>query len=114
MTARETLAARLAKMAPMMPRHERLAVLDHVEGSPGLGRLAPGAALRLAMIAYARHALTDYEAMLSEGYAPEAARHFCRDAIEGILKDWGARPLAPEEGGKGRRLKPPGRRPPGP
>ena len=82
-------AATLA-LAPRIPAHELAEVTAHALHSPGLRNAAPESAAWLSLVAYVRHAHTDYEAMLEDGYGVEAARHFCRDAINDVLRDWGA------------------------
>ncbi|KAB0680805.1 DUF2293 domain-containing protein [Aureimonas leprariae] len=59
--------------------------------------LSPGAALWLAIVAHIRHAHTDYDALMDEGYDRDAARFFVVDAINATLDHWGStRRLEPE------------------
>lgn len=87
------LAAALSRLAPRLPRFETLAVLDQAMGSPGLRGAAPETAARLSLIAYARHALTDYDALLEEGYDRDSARHFVLDEMNAALAQWGAKEI---------------------
>jgi hypothetical protein len=60
-----------------------------------LRHAAPENAAWLSLIAYIRHALTEYDALLDEGYDQASARHFVAPEIEAILTRWGVRrPLA--------------------
>ena len=52
--------------------------------------LSPPVALWLAAVAHIRHAHTDYDALLDEGYERDAARFFVLDAINAVLDRWGA------------------------
>jgi hypothetical protein len=52
----------------------------------------------LAAIAHIRHAHSEYDTLLEEGYEKDAARHFCLDAINDKLTDWrSSRLLDPSE-----------------
>lgn len=93
---REAVAEALARLAPRLPAFEAEAALDRALASPGLRRAAPGTAARLALIAYARHVFTDYDALLAEGYDRDSARHFVLDDLNAALAAWGA-PSIPEE-----------------
>lgn len=55
-----------------------------------LRTLGPSTALWLAAIAHIRHAHTDYDALLADGYDRDAARYFVLDAINAVLDRWGA------------------------
>jgi hypothetical protein len=47
------------------------------------------------MVAFVRHALTEYDSLLEEGYDQESARHFVAGDIQAVLTEWGVRrPLA--------------------
>jgi hypothetical protein len=88
----------LRRLAPRMPAHEFGAVVDHALDSPGLRAAAPEAAAWLSLVAYVRHALTDYDDLLDEGYDRDSARHFVADQIREILTGWGVRrPLTAED-----------------
>ncbi|GIL41268.1 hypothetical protein TMPK1_35050 [Rhodospirillales bacterium TMPK1] len=52
---------------------------------------SPEAAAWLSAVAYARHSFTDYDQMLSDGYDQESARHFTLEALNDVLRGWGAR-----------------------
>jgi hypothetical protein len=91
MNRRSAIEAAVRHFAPRIPRHEFMAVLDHALGSPGLARAAPAAAAWLSLVAYVRHALTEYDDLLADGYDAESARHFVREDINVVLESWGCR-----------------------
>lgn len=86
---RTAIALALAVLAPRIPAFDREAVLDLAEDSPGLSRASPQAAAWLALTSHVRHAHTDYDAMLDDGYDVEAARHFCLSEMRHTLTFWG-------------------------
>jgi hypothetical protein len=83
------LAAALRAIAPKLPPHEFGAVMDHVRDSAGLRSAAPESAAWLALTAYARHALTDYDDLLAQGYDRDSARHFVAADMDAVLASWG-------------------------
>ncbi|MBC8129971.1 MAG: DUF2293 domain-containing protein [Rhizobiaceae bacterium] len=52
--------------------------------------LSPDTALWLAAVAHIRHAHTDYDMLMDDGYDRDAARFFVLDEINGVLDHWGA------------------------
>ena len=98
MPNRVDIETALRRLAPRMPAHEFVAVVDHALDSPGLRVASPEAAAWLSLVAYVRHTLTDYDALLEEGYDRDSARHFVADEIRDILGRWGVRrPLTDED-----------------
>lgn len=91
MSRREAVAGALARLAPRLPRFEAGTVLDRALASPGLRSAAPENAAWLALVAYARHAATEYDALLADGYDRDSARHFVLDDLNAALSGWGAR-----------------------
>lgn len=89
-TRREILASALARIAPRLPTYETAVVLDRALASPGLRRAQANKAAWLALVAYARHACTDYDDLLAEGYDRDSARHFVCDDINVALVSWGS------------------------
>jgi hypothetical protein len=88
----------LRRLAPRIPAHELGAVIDHALDSAGLRTSAPETAAWLSLVAYVRHALTDYDGLLDEGYDRDSARFFVADEIREILGTWGVRrPLTAED-----------------
>ena len=98
MPSRAAIAAALRHLAPRLPAHEFAAVVDHAKASPGLSVASPENAAWLSLVAYARHTMTDYDALLADGYARDSARHFVADELSELLAGWGVRRLlTPEE-----------------
>jgi len=98
MLSRSSIESALRHLAPKLPAHEFGAVVDHAMDSPGLGVAAPEKAAWLSLVAYARHTMTDYDALLAEGYDRDSARHFVAGDLEELLAGWGVRrKLAPDE-----------------
>lgn len=98
MPTRSAIAAALRHLAPRLPAHEFVAVVDHAMDSPGLSVASPENAAWLSLVAYARHTMTDYDALLAEGYDRDSARHFVAGELEELLAGWGVRrKLTPTE-----------------
>lgn len=91
MAKRDEVEAALRLLAPNIPAHEFACVCDHAMDSPGLRGAAPGMAAWLSLTAYVRHVFTDYDALLGEGYEPDAARFFVAGDMNAILAGWGVR-----------------------
>ena len=91
MTKRTEIEAALRRLAPKIPAHEFAAVADHAMDSAGLRSAAPEVAAWLSLVTYVRHALTEYDELLEEGYETDSARHFVADAMNAILRGWGVR-----------------------
>jgi hypothetical protein len=91
------IAEALRRLAPRIPAHEFGAVIDHALTSRGLRAAAPEAAAWLSLVAYVRHALTDYDRLLEEGYDADSARFFVADEIDAVLEAWGATRRVGEE-----------------
>jgi hypothetical protein len=90
MSRRAALEAAVRALAPRIPKHEFEAVVDHALVSAGLRTAAPEAAAWLSLVAYIRHALTDYDSLLAEGYDHDSARFFVAAEMDDILAQWGA------------------------
>jgi len=88
---RAAIDAALLRLAPAIPSHERMAILDHAVDSRGLSVPAPETAAWLSLVAYVRHTFTDYDELLAEGYDPDSARHFVTARADEILQAWGVR-----------------------
>jgi hypothetical protein len=91
MPSRSTIASALRHLAPLLPAHEFAAVVDHAMDSPGLRVAVPENAAWLSLVAYARHTMTDYDALLAQGYDRDSARFFVAEELEGLLAGWGAK-----------------------
>ena len=59
--------------------------------SKGLRHATAETAAWLSLVAYVRHALTEYDDLLAQGYDQESARFFVAAAIDAVLNSWGAR-----------------------
>jgi hypothetical protein len=67
-------------------------------GAQHLKTLPPSVAVWLATVAHVRHAHTEYERLLSEGYDRDSARFFVVDEINAVLTRWRAsRLLDPDD-----------------
>ena len=93
MARRSEVESALRRLAPKIPAHEFAAVVDHALDSAGLQHAAPDNAAWLSLVAYIRHALTEYDALLDEGYDQASARHFVAPEISAVLTRWGVRRL---------------------
>lgn len=95
MPKRSDIEAALRRLAPRIPRHEFGAVVDHAVDSPGLRASSSDTAAWLSLVAYVRHAFTEYDDLLAQGYDQDSARFFVADAITAVLGQWGVtRPLS--------------------
>ena len=90
MNRRAAIESAVRILAPRIPRHEFEAVTDHALGSRGLRAAAPDTAAWLSLVAFVRHAFTDYDGLLDEGYDPESARFFVLDEMNAVLEGWGS------------------------
>ena len=90
MSRRAALEAAVRALAPRIPKHEFESVVDHALVSAGLRTAAPEAAAWLSLVAYVRHTLTDYDALLAEGYDQDSARFFVAAEMDDVLARWGA------------------------
>jgi hypothetical protein len=97
MNRRAALETALRGLAPRIPKHEFGAVVDHALDSPGLHAAVPETAAWLSLVAYVRHVMTDYDALLADGYDVDSARFFVLDGINAVLEEWGARRRVVEE-----------------
>ena len=91
MATRKEIESALRHLAPDIPDHEFGAIADHASDSPGLRHASPGTAAWLSMVSFIRHALTEYDSLLEEGYDQESARHFVADGMKAILGQWGVK-----------------------
>jgi len=98
LTRYDDLARALRNLAPRIPRHDLKAVIDQALHSRGLKTASADAAAWLSLVAYVRHAYTDYDDLREQGYDRDAARFFVVGEIDRILGDWGAgRSVSSEE-----------------
>ena len=89
MPTRTEIEAALRRLAPRIPPHEFGAVVDHARDSRGLKSSSPETAAWLSLVAYVRHAFTEYDDLLAQGYDQDSARFFVTREIEAVLGAWG-------------------------
>ena len=89
MPTRTEIETALRRLAPRIPPHEFGAVVDHARDSRGLKSSTPETAAWLSLVAYVRHALTDYDDLLAQGYDHDSARFFVAAEIQATLERWG-------------------------
>ena len=89
MPTRTEIETALRRLAPRIPPHEFGAVVDHARDSRGLKASTPETAAWLSLVAYVRHALTDYDELLAQGYDHDSARFFVAAEIQATLERWG-------------------------
>ncbi len=98
MSKRSEIEQAVHVLAPRIPDFEASAIADHAMDSRGLCTASVQSAAWLSMVAFVRHALTEYDSLLEEGYDQESARHFVAADIRAILSEWGVlRPLTPTD-----------------
>jgi hypothetical protein len=73
-------------------------VVDHAVDSRGLKVSAPDTAAWLSLVAYVRHAFTEYDDLLAQGYDQDSARYFVAADIEAVLSEWGVKRRLGAEG----------------
>jgi len=91
MAKRTDIETALRRLAPNIPPHEFSAVIDHALDSPGLRTALPENAAWLSLVAYLRHAFTDYDELLAQGYDQDSARFFVAEEMQAMLEEWGVR-----------------------
>ncbi|NVK34712.1 MAG: DUF2293 domain-containing protein [Rhodobacteraceae bacterium] len=73
--------------APGVPFADALKIIE-IASAGHLRHLPASIAIQQALTSYVRHEMTDYDALLDEGYDRDAARHFVMGDMEDILNDW--------------------------
>ena len=91
MPTRPAIETALRRLAPKIPSHEFGTVVDHAIDSRGLRTATPEEAAWLSLVAYVRHALTEYDDLLAQGYDRDSARFFVADKMADVLASWGVR-----------------------
>jgi hypothetical protein len=94
----KSIARALRVLAPRMPLADFNAVLQ-IAVAGHLRHLPPSIAAAQALTTHVRHAHSKYDRLLEEGYDRDSARHFVRDAMNEVLAQWGASPVAQAETG---------------
>lgn len=80
----------LAAIVPMIPLDQALRV-KQLAAKSAMRDLPAQNAVWLALVSHVRHAHTDYDQLLEEGYDRESARHFVLDDINNVLQSWQAK-----------------------
>lgn len=94
---RKAIAKALTVLLPMAP-YADIEKIRTDAGAPHLKALPVSIAVWLATVAHIRHAHTDYEKLLAEGYDRDSARFFVVDEINAWLTKWRAtRLLDPDD-----------------
>jgi hypothetical protein len=89
-TRQQAIRREIRALAPLAPAGD-IEPVYAMATSARLRALPPSAAAWLALTSHVRHAHTDYDALLAEGYDRDAARHFVLAAMEDVLSRWGCR-----------------------
>lgn len=79
----------LAGLVPYAPLSETEAIRA-LANRPHMRELPVPTAVWLAVVTHVRHELTDYHALLADGYDRETARHFVIDDMNAVLRSWQA------------------------
>ena len=77
----------LERLVPMAPLNEINAIKDIVR-KKHLRHLPADIGAWLAVTTHIRHNLTDYDALLDDGYDSDSARHFVLDDMNDVLRSW--------------------------
>lgn len=93
---RRGIAKALTALLPGTPYSDAEAIREAAH-RPHLKTLPPSTAVWLATVAYVRHAYTDYDALLAEGYDRDAARFFVLAEVNAKLTQWRATRLLESE-----------------
>lgn len=83
------MAQALRGLVPRITYADSMPILEATR-RPHMRNLAPIDAVFLATVAHIRHAHTDYDDLLAEGYDHDAARYFVMNEINTVLREWGA------------------------
>lgn len=79
----------LRAMLPAVPLADFRAI-ESIAARGHLRHLPPSIRVWQAVTTHIRHAHTDYDELLAEGYDPASARHFVIGAMNAKLAEWGA------------------------
>ncbi|MEH6718292.1 MAG: DUF2293 domain-containing protein [Aurantimonas endophytica] len=83
------IARALTALIPRAPFIDAEAIREAAR-SRHMRPLSPDRAIWLAAISHIRHAHTDYDELMDDGYDRDAARFFVLDDINAVLDRWGA------------------------
>ncbi|KUM26017.1 hypothetical protein AU467_03095 [Mesorhizobium loti] len=93
---RRAIAKALTALLPLAP-YADMEKIRADAGAAHMKTLPPTIAVWLATIAHVRHAHTDYEKLLAEGYDRDSARFFVIERTNEVLTRWRATRLLEEE-----------------
>ena len=91
------LARALTALLPLAP-YADIEAIRLAAGARDMRELPPSIAVWLATIAHIRHAHTDYDRLLAEGYDRDSARFFVVGQINETLTRWRATRLLSTDG----------------
>ncbi|MCG6115441.1 MAG: DUF2293 domain-containing protein [Mesorhizobium sp.] len=95
----KALAKALTVLLPQAPYADIEAIRD-IASARKMRELPPSIAVWIATVTHVRHVHTEYDALLSEGYDRDAARHFVVDEINEVLTVWRATRLLDADDGE--------------
>lgn len=84
-----TIGKALTALLPMAPYSDIEAIREAALARK-LRELPPSIAVWISTVAHVRHAHTQYDTLLAEGYDRDSARHFVVDEINEVLTRWRA------------------------
>jgi hypothetical protein len=93
---RRAIAKALTALLPLAP-YADVEKIRADAGAAHMKALPPTIAVWLATIAHVRHAHTEYEKLLGEGYDRDSARFFVIERTNEVLTRWRATRLLEEE-----------------
>ncbi len=86
---RRAIAKALTTLLPLAP-YSDMEKIRADAGAVHMKTLPPSVAVWLATVAHVRHAHSDYEKLLDEGYDRDSARFFVIEQINAVLTRWRA------------------------
>ncbi|OHV90728.1 DUF2293 domain-containing protein [Mesorhizobium sp. ORS 3428] len=93
---RRAIAKALTALLPLAP-YADMEKIRADAGAAHMKTLPPTIAVWLATIAHVRHAHTDYDKLLGEGYDRDSARFFVIEQTNKVLTRWRATRLLEED-----------------
>lgn len=91
----DAFARRIRELFPGCPPGREVEIATHAcrkysgrVGRSSAAKAFDGGAVRLAVVAHVRHAETDYDSFLIQGYAREAARSRVARTVDDIVERW--------------------------
>ena len=85
----KALAKALTALLPQAP-YADIEAIRELASARKMRELPPSIAVWIATVTHVRHVHTEYDALLTEGYDRDAARHFVVDEINAVLTRWRA------------------------